>query len=215
MTFSLLGRCARTGQLGGVITTSSPCVGARCLFLRPGVGGVLTQAITNPRLGPRGLDLLAEGLAPERVLSALQASTPDADWRQLAVLNWQGESDFAHGGRNRGALGGASGKGCVAIGNILAHEGVIAAMVAAFEAAPEADLADRLLAAIHAGEAAGGEGGPLRAAALKVVDDTAVTWADLRIDAHEAPLAALSDLWAEYRPSAELYKQRALNPSAI
>ena len=215
MTFSLLGRCGRTNQIGGVITTSSPCVGARCLFLRPGVGGVLTQAITDPRLGPRGLDLLAEGLAPDQVISALQASTPDIDWRQLAVLNLQGESRFAHGARNRGAIGGSSGRDCVAIGNILADAGVVDAMIAAFEADPAADLVDRLLAAIMAGEAAGGEGGPLRAAALKVVDDTAITWADLRIDAAEAPLEALAALWEEYRPSAALYKARALNPAAI
>jgi len=215
MTFSLLGRCDRTGRIGGVITTSSPCVGARCLFLKPGVGGVLTQAITDPRLGPRGLSLLAEGIAPAAVIAALAASTPDIEWRQLAVLNLRGESAFRHGARNRGAIGGASGQDCVAIGNILASAGVVEAMVAAFAADPSADLEDRLLAALQAGEAAGGEGGPLRAAAMKVVDDTDVTWADLRVDAAEEPLAQLQALWQEYRPTAALYQQRALDPSAI
>ncbi|OWJ77152.1 DUF1028 domain-containing protein [Haematobacter genomosp. 1] len=215
MTFSLLGRCSRTGRVGGTITTSSPSVGARCLFLRTGVGAVLTQAITDPRLGPRGLDLLGEGVTPERVVAALQASTPDIDWRQLAVLDWQGRAALCHGARNRAAVAGVVGRDCVAIGNILANTGVCKAMTDAFEAQPEADLADRLLAALLVGQAAGGEGGPLRSAALQIVDASPVAVADLRIDASEDPLAALVALWHEYRPLTDLYQSRALNPSAL
>src|SRR4051812_35879067 len=88
MTFSLAGRCARTGAIGGAITTSSPAVGARCLYARAGVGVVLTQNRTDPRLGPRGLALLAEGCAPGA--RHRSASTPHCGWRQLAVLDANG-----------------------------------------------------------------------------------------------------------------------------
>src|SRR5438552_3294409 len=90
MTFSLAGRCARSSMIGGVIATSSPAVGARCLYARAGLGVVLTQNRTDPRLGPRGLDLLAGGCSPAETVAALAASTALAGWRQLAVLNAAG-----------------------------------------------------------------------------------------------------------------------------
>src|SRR4051794_33543360 len=214
MTFSLLGCCPATGQFGAVVTTSSPCVGARVPFLAPGFGGVLTQHRTDMRLGPRGLDLLRSGCNAAEVRDALVTSTHDHAWRQLAVLDAKGGTAFFHGARNKPALAGAEGPGCVAIGNILANEAVPPAMVAAFLGAAGVSLAERLLLALEAGEAAGGEGGPLRSAGLLVVGAESFPLYDLRIDASDAPLPALRALWAEFAPLAEAYRLRAISPDA-
>ncbi|MFN7332870.1 MAG: DUF1028 domain-containing protein, partial [bacterium] len=76
MTYSILGRCARTGQFGAAVTTSSIAVGSRVPHVAPGLGGVLTQHRTDPRLGPRGLELLRSGCSAEETMAALVASTP-------------------------------------------------------------------------------------------------------------------------------------------
>ena len=90
MTFSLAGRCARTGMLGCAVTTSSIAVGSRCPHARPGIGAALTQHRTDPRLGPKILERVRHGLAPGAIVAELQASDPDLKWRQLAVITAEG-----------------------------------------------------------------------------------------------------------------------------
>ena len=214
MTFSLAGRCKRTGMIGGVIATSSPAVGARCLFARAGVGVVLTQNRTDPRLGPRGLELLAGGCTPRATVAALVASTELAGWRQLAVLNAEGDAAHFSGELIHSHHVGVVGVDCVAAGNILRHDQVPAAMVAAFEEADGLDLPERLLETLEAGDRAGGEILPLRSAALLIVWREAFAYADLRIDASATPIAGLRALWEEYAPEAALYVARALDPGA-
>ena len=99
MTFSLLGRCARTGQFGAAVTTSSIAVGTRVPFLAAGLGGVLTQHRTDPRLGPRGLGLLRSGCSAAETVAALVTSTPDHRWRQIAVMDAQGRTAHFDGER--------------------------------------------------------------------------------------------------------------------
>ena len=212
MTFSLAGRCARTGMLGGVITTSSPAVGSRCLFARPKTGVVLSQNRTDPRLGPRGIALLTDGCSPADTIGALVASTPDAGWRQLAALDHAGASAHFSGRHILSKHDGVSGPDCVSIGNILRDAGVPAAMVAAFTAAADLALPERLLTALEAGHAAGGEERQLRSAALLIVDTQSFPYADLRVDASDDPLTALRALWEEYAPMAEEYVTRAIDP---
>jgi uncharacterized Ntn-hydrolase superfamily protein len=212
MTFSLAGRCARTGMLGGVITTSSPAVGSRCLFAKPGVGVVLTQNRTDPRLGPRGVALLADGCTAAATIAALVASSQEAGWRQLAVLDHTGASATFSGAHILSKHAGVSGQDCVAAGNILRDPGVPAAMVAAFEAHADLALPERLLAALEAGDAAGGELRALRSAAILIVHEQSFPYVDLRVDAAHNPLAALRALWEEYAPTADEYVTRALDP---
>lgn len=214
MTFSLAGSCSRTGMLGAVIATSSPAVGSRCVFARAGLGVVLTQFWTDPRLGPRGLALLADGCAAGPALAALVASTPDSDWRQLAVLDAAGGTAHHTGRRNKPAHAAAVGPRCVAIGNILRNDVVPAAMVAAFTAAQAGTLPERLLAALDAGHAAGGEEKPLVSAALLVVRDASFPYVDLRVDAAAQPLQDLRALWTLYAPFADTVVERALFPAA-
>ena len=215
MTFSLLGHCRRTGEFGAVVTTSSPCVGARVPFLAAGVGGVLTQHRTDPRLGPRGLALMRSGCSSAETIAALVASSTSHNWRQLAAIDAQGTTASFTGADNRPAIGEAHGDGCVAIGNILHDPGVVQAMVAAFMVAPEKTLAERLLVAVDAGEAAGGEGRPLQSAALVVVGKDPFPWIDLRIDLSPRPLHDLRALLTAFLPNADVYRTRALTPELL
>ena len=169
MTFSLIGRCAHTGMLGAAVTTSAIGVGSRCPFARAGVGAVLTQHRTDPRLGPLASDLLALGFNAEQTLAAVVAATPHRDWRQLAVLDASGRSATFSGARVRDERGEARGQDCAAIANIVRSSRIPAEMVAAFEQSPDQPLADRLLAGLQAGQAGGGEFRLLVSAALLVV----------------------------------------------
>jgi uncharacterized Ntn-hydrolase superfamily protein len=212
MTFSLIGRCARTGQLGCAAATSNLAVGTRVPFARAGVGAVLTQHRTDPRLGPRGLDLLQSGCSADETLRALIASTGSSDWRQLAVMDAAGRTAAYSGARVKPQRGEVHGADCIVIGNILADDAVLPAMAASFAAAPDEPLAARLVQALEAGLAAGGEHGPVRSAALLVVAAQSFPLVDLRIDAADQPIAALAALWREYRPWADEFVLRAIDP---
>ena len=212
MTFSLLGRCARTGQFGAAVTTSSIAVGTRVPFLAAGIGGVLTQHRTDPRLGPRGLELLRSGCSAAETVAALVASTPHHRWRQIAVMDASGGTAHFDGERVKPERGAAHGQDVVAIGNILSSPRVPAAMAEAFLAAGQEPLAERLMRALEAGEAAGGEHGDVTSACLLVVHRECFPFVDLRIDKDARPLPALRRLWEEYAPLAEGFVQRALDP---
>ncbi|MGK7869519.1 DUF1028 domain-containing protein [Falsiroseomonas sp. E2-1-a20] len=212
MTFSLIGRCARTGQFGAAATTSSLAVGARVHAVAPGVGAVLTQHRTDPRLGPRGIGLLRSGCTAAETVAALVASTPDHGWRQLAAIDRDGRTAHFHGADVKREFGAAHGPDVVAIGNILSSAQVPDAMAAAFAADPSLPLTERLLRGLEAGEEAGGEHGAVRSASLLVFGAHDFALVDLRADGHAAPIPALRDLWAEYAPLVDAYVVRVLNP---
>ena len=214
MTFSLVGRCARTGMLGAVVTTSSISVGSRCSHARAGIGAALTQHRTDPRLGPLALDLLAHGFSAPEALQAVVAATPHRHWRQLALIDAAGRTAVYAGANVRAQRGGAQGRDCAAIANVVRSASLPQAMVAAFEAAPDQLLARRLLDALAAGEAAGGEYQPVTSAALVVVDRESFPYVDLRIDDHAQPIAELARLWEKYEPEAQAYVIRAVDPEA-
>lgn len=212
MTFSLVGRCPRTGMLGAVVTTSAISVGARCQHARAGVGAALTQHRTDPRLGPLALDLLAKGMAAGEAMQAVVAATPHRHWRQLALIDAAGRTAVYSGANVRGERGEAQGKDCAAIANIVRSASLPDAMVAAFEKSPDLPLARRLLDALEAGEAAGGEKQPVVSAALLVVHRESFPYVDLRVDDHARPIAELGRLWSIYEPEADAYVVRAVDP---
>lgn len=214
MTYSILGRCARTGQFGAAVTTSSIAVGSRVPHVAPGIGGVLTQHRTDPRLGPRGLELLRSGCSAEETLAALVASTPHHKWRQLAVLDAQGRSAHFHGAAVKPALNAVHVPDCVALGNILANDRIPAAMVASFLDGADQPLAERLVRAMEAGEAAGGEGKPVISAALVVMEKEIFPLVDLRVDLAPDAITALRTLWDAYAPSVREFVTRAVDPDA-
>jgi uncharacterized Ntn-hydrolase superfamily protein len=214
MTFSIAARCPRTGRFAIAVSSSSPAVAARCAHARAGVGAAASQNITDPTLGHRLLDLLAAGRSAREALDALR-DTPKLEFRQLTVVDRHGGTAAFSGARTLGVHASAEGAGVVAAGNLLANPEVPAAMVRAFEAMVGADLGDRIVAAMGAGAAAGGEAGPVHSAGLLMVDRVAWPVADLRVDWTEAdPVAALADLWTLWKPQLEAYVTRALDPAS-
>ncbi len=215
MTFSLAGRCARTGMLGAVVTTSSIAVGSRCPFAEAGVGAALTQHTTDPRLGPLALDLLRQGIAPADAIGALISKTPRSDWRQVALIDREGRTAAYTGASCKPERGEAQGVDCVAVANIVRSADVPRAMVRAFEAAPDQHLAARLIAALEAGDEAGGEFKPLVSAALVIGHEQPFPYVDLRVDSDPDPISALARLWHDYAPVADLYVARAVDPDSV
>lgn len=212
MTFSIIARCARTGQFGMAISSSSPAVAARCSHVRAGVGAVASQNITDPGLGPLVLDRLEAGMAAGEALRAVTAGRDFIDYRQLLVVDRQGGTAIHSGGQVLGVWGEARGVDCAAGGNLLAEPGIPAVMVAAFEAA-SGHLGERLMRALEAGLAAGGEAGPVHSAGLKVADRLDWPLVDLRIDWAEDPIGMLRAAWDIYAPQMAAYVQRAENPT--
>lgn len=212
MTFSIAGVCRRTGQVGTAISSSSICVASRCAFVAPRRGAVLTQNVTNPALGQQGVQLLDEGLGAEEVLARLCEREKHPEWRQLQVLDATGHSATFSGDETLGIHATHQGIDCVAGGNMLADVGVIRAMTEAFEAC-EGALAERLLAAMHAAEAAGGEMGPVHSAGLKVCSEVSWPIIDLRVDWHMAPIRELHMIWDAYWPQLKAYVDRAFDPA--
>jgi uncharacterized Ntn-hydrolase superfamily protein len=215
MTFSIAGRCARTGMFGVVVTTSSLAVGSRCAFAKAGIGAALTQHRTDPRLGPLGIELMERGFTARQAMDAVVAATPHRDWRQLAFIDRDGGTAAFSGTLVKLERGEVHGRDCVALGNIVRSAEVPAAMVQAFDADPDAALAMRLIAALEAGDAAGGEFRPLVSAALLVVDRQSFPFVDLRVDSDPAPIAALAKLWRDYAPLAENFVERAIEPDTV
>ncbi len=213
MTFSIVGRCAETGMLGIAISSSSIAVGARCPWLRAAVGAVSTQNITLPALGPQILDLLESGSSPAAAMRQALDSNGYGQFRQVTVIDSQGATAHFTGSEALGLHHARAGEQCVAAGNLLSAPKVIDAMVDAFEQA-NGGLPDRLLAAMHAAMAAGGEAGPVHSAALSVVGDLVWPVVDLRVDwADDDPIGELDKLWRAYEPQMHDYVTRALDPT--
>ena len=216
MTFTILGRCARTGQLGGAVTTSDIAVGARVLSANAGLGIAATQHRTDPRLGVHVLERLALGESPEQAVAAVATGTRHRDWRQLGALDARGRTGAYSGARLWPVGAQLSGPDCLVLANMLVSDAVGPAIRDAFTGDPTAPLADRLLAGLVAGECAGGERGDgLRSAALLIVERHAFPLVDLRVDDDPAPLDRLARLWDAYRPLAPVFVARALTPDDV
>lgn len=214
MTFSILGLCPRSGMLGMAVSSSSPAVAARCAHARARVGVVATQNITDPRLGPKGLDLLAEGLDAQRALDRLKAQASHVEFRQLAMVDRNGRTAAFSGQKTLGTHAVALAQNAAAAGNLLENAEVPARMLARFGEMEALHLGDRLIDALTAGLRAGGEAGPVHSAGLVMVRDVAWPVADLRIDWHDTdPIGELGALWRRFKPQMDDYVTRALDPS--
>jgi uncharacterized Ntn-hydrolase superfamily protein len=214
MTFSISARCPRTGLIGIAVSSSSPAVAARCAHARAKVGAVASQNVTDPTLGPKGLDLMASGLAAPEALERLKSAAPHLQYRQLALIDAAGRTAAFSGAKTLGIHASAAGDGAVAAGNLLANPDVPKRMVEAFAAADHLDLGDRLMTAMRAALTAGGEAGPVKSAGMLLVREVAWPVADLRVDWHDEPIDALSALWVLWKPQLDDYVTRALNPAS-
>jgi uncharacterized Ntn-hydrolase superfamily protein len=214
MTFSLVGRDAVTGMFGTVVASSSPCVAARCAHARAGAGAVASQNVTDPSLGDRLLELLADGASAESAIETVRADAPFIEFRQLTAVDRSGATAIWSGARTLGTRAEARGADCIAAGNLLADTDVPAAMVRSFESSAGEQLVERLVRALEAGLAAGGEAGRVRSCGLVAVDRVSWPIADLRVDWHDDPIAELRALWAVWEPQMQDYVTRALDPTA-
>ncbi len=207
--------CRRTGMFGAAVTTSNMNVGTRCPFAKAGVGAVLTQHRTDNRLGPRGLELLEVGKSAPEVIDALVTDNPTIGWRQLAVVDRNGDTGFHHGDRIASTHAAAQGDGCCAIGNIIRNESIPQNMVDAFDQSPDAHLAERLLLGLEAGLAAGGEFKQIKSAAILVVHQEPFPYVDLRVEFDRAPLAELRFLWEAYQPQMDRFVTQVIDPDSL
>ena len=214
MTFSLVARCAETGMFGVAISSSSPAVAARCSYARAGVGAVASQNITDPTLGPLALDLMQAGATAAQAIARIRADSAFIDYRQVLVIDAAGGTAIHSGPNALGIWAEAQGRDVASGGNLLANSGVPQAIVAGFEGST-GHLGDRLIAAMRAGVAAGGEAGPVHSAGLRLVDKVSWPVVDLRCDwTDDCPIEALAGLWDIYKPQLDAYVQRALDPRA-
>ena len=211
MTFSIIARCPASGQFGAAVSSSSPAVAARCVRTRAGVGAAVSQNITDPALGPLMLDLMAAGQTPAQALEQLQ-QRPFIAYRQLMAIDAAHPPAIFTGASALGTLASAAGEHAACAGNMLASLDVPAAMLAAFEQA-QGTLAERLMQALLAGQAAGGEEGPVHSAGLLVCHDLDWPIVDLRLDWVESgPVEALYAAWKIYEPQIPAYITRARDP---
>lgn len=212
MTLSIAARCARTGQFGVAITSSSPAVASRCAYVRAGVGAACSQNITDPRLGSRLLNLMTAGRSAPAAVDELVASEAFIDYRQITAVDRAGQTGVYSGARTLGIHGAAEARDAVAAGNLLANSAVLEAMTGAFAQDPGGELAGRLIGALAAGLAAGGEAGPVHSAGVLVAGDVSWPITDLRVDWSDDPVAELQGLWLRWGPLAADYLRRALDP---
>ena len=212
MTFSLVARCEDTGMFGIAISSSSPAVAARCAYTRAGVGAVASQNITDPTLGPFALDLMQGGMSAAEAVAGVRDQGRFIEYRQVLAIDAKGGTAIHSGPNSLGVWTDAAGKNVISAGNLLANDDVPQAIVDGFEAAT-GHLGDRLIAAMRAGLAAGGEAGPVHSAGLQICDTVPWPAADLRCDwTEDCPIEAIAAAWAVYKPQMDAYIQRALDP---
>jgi uncharacterized Ntn-hydrolase superfamily protein len=196
MTYSIVGRDRTTGELGVAVQSRAFNTGAVVPWAAPGVGAVATQSYTELSYGPLGLDLLRAGKNPEQALAELVAADDDSAYRQVAILDAAGRVAVHVGQACIPAAGFTAGDGFSAQANMVASERVWESMAEAFERSEE-PLAERLLAALDAAEAAGGDWRGRQAGGIVVVGPEGQPWereVDLRVDDHVDPLGELRRL---------------------
>ena len=195
MTWSIVARDPETGAFGVAIATRFFAVGALCPHARSGVGALATQALVNPTFGPRGLDLLEAGLAPTEVVARLLAADEGREHRQLHMIDGRARLAQHTGANCIGWCGHRAGMGFSVAGNMLAGEGVVEETARAYEANARLPLAERLIAALDAGQAAGGDKRGKQSAALRIYTSEVYPRLDLRVDDHPEPLSELRRLY--------------------
>lgn len=212
MTFSLVARCSQTGMFGVAVASSSPAVAARCAYARAGVGAVASQNVTDPSLGPLTLDLMEGGMSAEAAITEIKQRGRFIEYRQVLAVDRNGATASHSGPNVLGTWAEARAENIASGGNLLADAGVPQAIVDGFLTS-SGHLGDRLIDAMRAGLAAGGEAGPIHSAGLRIVDKVSWPVADLRCDwTEDCPINAISKLWDIYKPQLDAYLRRALDP---
>jgi uncharacterized Ntn-hydrolase superfamily protein len=218
MTWSIIARDSLTGQIGIAVATRFFAVGARVPHIAAGIGGVATQALVNPYYGIDGVKLLREGRAPRDIIDTLTAADSGRESRQLHIMDAGGRIAAFTGRECVDWCGHVQGDGFSIAGNMLAGAAVLDDTAQALVANASLPFAQRLIAAMKAGEAAGGDKRGRQSAALLIHGEEEWSDLDLRVDDHADPLAELERLeqvsrerWVPFRPFLPTRK----NPAGI
>ena len=201
-------------MFGMAISSSSPAVAARCAYARAGVGAVASQNVTDPTLGPMALDLMQGGMGAPEAIAEVQRRGKFIEYRQVLAVDRNGETAIHSGPNSLGIWTQAQAPTVASGGNLLANDGVPQAIVEGFNQS-NGHVGDRLIAALRAGLAAGGEAGPVHSAGMLIVDKVSWPVADLRCDwTDDCPIETVASAWSVYKPQLQAYIQRALDPRA-
>ena len=195
MTWSIIARDPASGSFGIAIATRFFAVGALCPHAESSVGALSTQALMNPHYGPQGLDLLRTGVAAPEVVKRLVAPDEGRQHRQVHVIDNAGRIGQHTGAECIDWCGATSGEGYSVAGNMLAGKSVIELTARAYEENPQLEFADRLILALHAGDAAGGDKRGKQSAALLVYSTEEYPALSIRVDDHSEPIAELRRLY--------------------
>lgn len=214
MTWSILARDPLSGTLGVAVATRFFAVGALCPHVEGRVAALSTQALMNPMYALEGLAALRQGAAAPDVVATLTAGDDGRAFRQLHILDAEGRVGQRTGGECVAWAGHTLGRDCSVAGNMLVGEGVILATARAYEAASDEGLpmAERLLRALEAGEAAGGDARGRQSAALKVASSDPYADLDLRVDDHAEPLPELRRLYRRSLARFAVYRRFLAGP---
>ncbi|ALG69194.1 DUF1028 domain-containing protein [Beggiatoa leptomitoformis] len=198
-TFSITARCAETGMLGVAMCTAIPAIGGLAIRAQAGVGAIATQAKLNPYLGIIGLEQLAKGGTADAVLQMLAAVDPLFNTRQIAIVDAKGNA-IAHTGKACFAwCGQVCGAGFVIVANMMQDASTVAEMEQVFLAETSLSLPERLLRALMAGDATGGDYRGRQSACLYVVHQESYPYLDLRVDEHQTPVMELQRIFAVWQ----------------
>lgn len=194
-TFSIVAYDPTSHMFGVAASTKFPAVGVLVPYVRAGVGAIATQARVNPLLGYDGLDLLERGHNAEETLRILLDSDPEPEKRQVSIIDSLGNSAAHTGTQTNSWRGHLIGTNYAVAGNLLVGEEVIVVMAEVYEASIEDPLAERLMRALEAGQAAGGDKRGRQSAAIRVVEDRLYPYLDLRVDEHPDPVVELRRIY--------------------
>ena len=219
-TFSIVACDPKTGELGVAVQSRFLAVGAVVPWAKAGVGAVATQSLANTTYGPDGLKLLASGVEPDEVVKQLTDADPQRAVRQVGIVSAAGKAATFTGTECNAWAGGRAGVNFAAQGNILAGETVVAAMAESFEksAGSGKELGQRLIDALQAGQAAGGDKRGRQSAALLVVHEgwgyagLNDRYRDLRVDDHAEPIAELQRIYDLHKRLFPAPKSAAKSP---
>ena len=218
MTWSIIARDHATGQFGIAVATKFFAVGARVPHIAANIGGIATQALVNPYYGIDGVKLLREGRSPREVVDTLLAADSGRESRQLHIMDAGGRIASHTGRECVDWCGHIEGRGFSIAGNMLAGAGVLDDTAKSYATNENLPFAQRLIAAMRAGEAAGGDKRGRQSAALLIHGDEEWSALDLRVDDHTDPLTELERLeavsrerWVHFRPFLPTRK----NPAGI
>lgn len=212
MTYTVIARCPDTSRLGVVIATRAPVVSARCPIVVPGFGAASCQMIASPPLTQLCGRLIGLGYSAQRVVDELKASDPHITTRQIGVVDAAGNAAAFSPPGEDGYSGHVIGEQFVAMGNAVQSEAVISAMARVMEARSDLAFADRLMAAIEAGTAAGGQKEGQFSGGIFVYHHDQFAEIDLRVDYAPGAVGELRKLYDFWNPFIPYFTERAFNP---